>query len=91
MAEILLLCGSPKPGGSATRLLLEALAAQLAGERVRQFDLGAQGKEAAAALRTAQAAVLGVPLYFDSLPSHVLAWMRAAEATASPSGVLNAS
>lgn len=85
MQDILLLSGSPKQADSATRMLLEALAAQLAGEHVRWFDLGLQGKEAAAALRTAQAAVLAFPLYFDSIPSHVLAWMRAAEAGA-PAG-----
>ena len=83
MQDILLLYGSPKRTDSATHMLLEALAGQLAGEKVHWFDLVMQGKEAAAALRTAQAAVLAFPLYFDSIPSHVLAWMRAAEAGAS--------
>lgn len=58
MQDILLLYGSPKRTDSATHMLLEALAGQLAGEKVHWFDLVMQGKEAAAALRTAQAAVL---------------------------------
>lgn len=77
--KIALVCGSPKDGESVTRLLLEKLAAQLDGAELTWIDLADTDGGDCRVLEDVQTVVLAFPLYFDSIPAHVLSWMQRIE------------
>jgi len=79
--RIALLNGSPKPKGSGSGMLLDYLQGQLpADAQVLSCQILRQGQEAALkAIEGCNAIVIAFPLYVDSLPSHLISFLLAAE------------
>ena len=79
--KLLIIDASPKKKGSASRFLSTLLRASLAGIEKETFALrdSRDIKDLLPRLTEADAVCISFPLYVDSLPSHVTAFLTAAE------------
>lgn len=86
--NILIINASPKKRGGASRYFSRVLRLFLPGKSVRVEDLRGRGdfKRVLAAMADCDAAALSLPLYVDAPPSHVLAFLREAEAPLQAAG-----
>lgn len=77
--KVLLVNGSPKRAAAASRLVLDSIEAKLGPEReCRMIEVAIQ-REARPEALEAELLVLAFPLYVDSLPAPVLAWLVSLE------------
>ena len=87
--KVLLINGSPRRAAASSRLVLDSLKAKLGPEcEYRMIEIAAQAEARPEDLE-ADLLVLAFPLYVDSLPAPVLAWLLSCEklrAEASRSG-----
>lgn len=79
--NILVLSGSPKKKGGASRLFSKLLKSMLAGNHITTCDIfNKKGHEDALQyLPKVDAVVLSVPLYVDGIPAHILPFLKQAE------------
>lgn len=79
--NIMVLNGSPKKKGGASRLFSKLLKSMLLGCNVTTYDVfnSKKGEEVLQYLPKADAVVLSVPLYVDGIPAHLLPFLKQAE------------
>lgn len=79
--NILVLNGSPKKRGGASRYFSNVLKLMLTGHSIMEYSLrNSQDYDSIfKSMETADAVALSVPLYVDGIPSHVLRFLKEAE------------
>jgi hypothetical protein len=79
--NILVLNGSPKKRGGASKYFSGILKRMLFNNSFTEFSLRGAGKynEIFEQMKTADALILSLPLYIDGVPSHVLRFLKEAE------------
>jgi hypothetical protein len=83
--NILLVNGSPRPSGSASESILEAIIGKLGPDHLYTKVTPRLEPRASAACLGQDAIVIAFPLYVDSLPSRLLEWLLSFESLTPPS------